>query len=381
MRINKLSYKDSYNEWSLKELSFQNLTLLVGISGVGKTQILNAIRTLKKIAAGKSVNGVSWSVEFSADNRVYQWEGECELIKSSTYQNNDSSNSDEDDEKQPDIIVEKLTLKNNSIAERFKSEVLFNNKQLPKLSSSESLISLFKEEDSVKPAFDGFKKIIFRDHTEKQGAFTYSSSNYDIEKFDKQFNSIEEVKESVIDTQWKMYYVSHRYPDFFQKIKDAYVEVFPQVEEIKIEPLQDDYYPLFFQKIPIIQIKEKGVAKWIKQNQISSGMLRTLFHISEMFLLGEQTVILIDEFENSLGVNCINVLIDDLMIKNHELQFIVTSHHPYIINKIPYEYWKIVTRVGGKIEVFDASEYPLGESKHDRFINLINLQDYKEGIS
>ena len=43
------------------------------------------------------------------------------------------------------------------------------------------------------------------------------------------------------------------------------------------------------------------------------------------------SVILIDEFENSLGVNCLDEITEDVVKESRRLQFILTSHHPYII--------------------------------------------------
>jgi hypothetical protein len=68
-----------------------------------------------------------------------------------------------------------------------------------------------------------------------------------------------------------------------------------------------------------------------------------------------------------------DVLADDLIHENKTLQFIVTSHHPYIINNIPYEYWKIVTRHGGNIMVGDAASYNLGKSKQNAFMQLTKI--------
>ena len=51
---------------------------------------------------------------------------------------------------------------------------------------------------------------------------------------------------------------------------------------------------------------------------------------------------------------------------------ITTKNAPYIINKIPYDYWKIVTRKGSLIKTFDAKDFDLGKSHHDRFMSLIN---------
>ena len=102
-------------------------------------------------------------------------------------------------------------------------------------------------------------------------------------------------------------------------------------------------------------------------------MLRTLIHIAELYLSSNGSVILIDEFENSLGVNCIDILTDDLIHENKSIQFIATSHHPYIINNIPYEYWKIVSRKGGKISVRNAAAHKLGKSKQAAFLQLTKI--------
>ena len=65
-----------------------------------------------------------------------------------------------------------------------------------------------------------------------------------------------------------------------------------------------------------------------------------------------------DEFENSLGVNCMGPLTDFILSRANDLQFIITSHHPYIINNIPKSYWKIVRRKGSAVRVTPASEIP-----------------------
>ena len=51
-------------------------------------------------------------------------------------------------------------------------------------------------------------------------------------------------------------------------------------------------------------------------------------------LLLYKSLVLIDEFENGLGVNCIDVLAELLLGERRDLQFVITSHHPKIINQI-----------------------------------------------
>lgn len=50
MKINRLSYTNKASGWDLKPLEFDQLTLLVGASGVDKTRILKSILDLKKNA-------------------------------------------------------------------------------------------------------------------------------------------------------------------------------------------------------------------------------------------------------------------------------------------------------------------------------------------
>lgn len=105
MKIKKLEYYDDEYQWQLEPVDFlQNLNLLVGVSGVGKTRILGAINSLKKIANGASLNGVRWNVCFlTSDDCEYHWSGEFETKKSTTPIDSDSA-----EEKPVKIICETL---------------------------------------------------------------------------------------------------------------------------------------------------------------------------------------------------------------------------------------------------------------------------------
>ncbi len=108
-------------------------------------------------------------------------------------------------------------------------------------------------------------------------------------------------------------------------------------------------------------------------------MVRTLKHLSEIYLCAEGTVFLIDEFENSLGINCINEIMSDILNSGRQLQFIITSHHPYIINSIKYTDWKLVTRNANMINTHNVEKFNIGKSKHDAFMQLIQLEEYQTG--
>ncbi|MOA29450.1 hypothetical protein D3C78_1504630 [compost metagenome] len=61
------------------------------------------------------------------------------------------------------------------------------------------------------------------------------------------------------------------------------------------------------------------------------------------------------------------------------MQFILTSHHPYIINNIPLDNWKIVSRKAGVVDNYSAEHFNLQESNHEAFTKLINLSVYFDG--
>ncbi|MDF5732774.1 MAG: ATP-binding protein, partial [Rhizonema sp. PD38] len=71
MKINQISYYDRELEWRFEPIQFSDLTLLVGVSGVGKTRILQSIMNLRKIAKGSSLNGVEWKINFYVNNIQY----------------------------------------------------------------------------------------------------------------------------------------------------------------------------------------------------------------------------------------------------------------------------------------------------------------------
>lgn len=383
MNIKKITFSNKATNWQLEPMKLNELTLLVGASGVGKTQIIESIKTLKNIAKGKSVNGISWEIEFETiDNSKYTWQGEFE---NKGFMLSYFEIEDEDDEKNKlKIKNETLTFNDNKIIERTDKYIKFKGNETVKLSPTESIISLLKEEDLIKPVYEGFQKIIFSDQTNSrmEPFRLFFSSN--LEKLTKKHKSLSEIQNLDENIRTKLYLVYKNCNKTFNKIKDRFIEVFPQVEDIKIAPLDTNNNANLISLLedhPFIQIKEKDVDNWIHQGVISTGMFRTLLHISELYLSADGTVVLIDEFENSLGINCIDEITSDLINAKKTIQFILTSHHPYIINNINMSNWKVVTRKAGKVKSYDAHELNLGKSKHDAFVQLINLDEYSTGIN
>lgn len=381
MKISKFQFEDKSLEWRLEELLLNKLTLLVGASGVGKTQILRALMGLKQITNGSSINGVAWLIEFETlSKQKYIWQGEFENKGVSIFIEDDDD--EEDKKNKAKIIFEKLYLDGNLIVERTNEQILFNGQPTIKLSQQESVLSLLKEEDLVKPAHDELKKLHFADHSNSAIAgrgFSFSFLN--ASNLTKKYKTLQKIQESDLETPLKLFFLSKVEKKTFALIKQRFIDIFPQVEDIKIAPLEtkDKEMPDILKDYPFIQIKEKSVKHWIQQHRISSGMFRTLMQLSELYLCADGTIFLIDEFENSLGINCINEITNDILSSRRQLQFILTSHHPYIIDAIGFENWKLVTRNAGIIKTHNISKFNIGKSKHSAFMQLLQLDEYQTG--
>ena len=326
---------------------------------------------MRDITWGRSFNGVKWEIDFSTiDGNRYLWQGEFENrgLELLTFQDILSAKEDTSQ-----IIYEKLHLNDSLIVERDQDNIVFGGEKTVKLSQQKSVLNLLKEEDLIASAQQGFQKILFHDITKTYGILEFGSVDTNALKC----KTLEQIQKSDAGIKTKLYLTSLVAPDTFDQIKSRFIDVFPFVEDLKIEsPAEAPTRS----SLPLIQIKETGIDDWIDERQISSGMTRTLLHIAQLYLCANGTVILVDEFENSLGINCIDALTGDLIGSGRDLQFIITSHHPYIINKISYEHWKLLTRKAGVVTAHDATDFNLGKSKHEAFIQLINLDQYADGV-
>lgn len=392
MKLLRLSYQDLASGLSIDSCDFfPDLNLLVGISGAGKTSILKAISNLKRIANGASINGVKWDVELlTNDNVRYHWLGEFEVRKArSLIKIEEDEVNSNDGENKVSIIRETLLKDQEVLIERNQEVIEFKHSKTPKLPSYLSCIELFNQEEDVFPVRQEFNKMIFN-------SLKFNSSYSAVDKILEndeyaEYKSLYELQSSQLRISDKLLITYQKYPDTFEIIKRKFLDIFPQVEDLKIESLEpselgDLLVSLtrigLLEELPRIQIKEKNSHVWIVEPNISSGMIKSLMFLATIELSAAGSVILIDEFENSLGVNCLDTLTEDLLVNYRDLQFIITSHHPYIINNISPAYWKIVTRKGGVIQVHNAADFHISKTRQKAFIDLINvLEEFPQGIS
>jgi hypothetical protein len=275
MKINQLSYYDHKRQWRLEPIEFSDFNLLVGVSGVGKTRILQAILDLQKISEGKSLNGVEWDIHFTYKNNEYHWSGEfeCNISNNLILENEENNFSNNSNFK---IKNESLSKNGELIIDRNEIEIKFKNNILPiKPSPVQSVVETLNGEADIAAVKHGFESIIST--VQWSDASLYNGLIYNI-VIDKIFKDSSLDQRMVVD---KRYYQSNlpvqiklviayfEKNPIFQAIKERFINIFEQVEDIKIEQDEDEneedtLLNSIQEKAPLtIKIKEKGVNNWI----------------------------------------------------------------------------------------------------------------------
>jgi len=376
MKIKSFKFDDHKENWHLKETFFDDFNLLVGVSGVGKTKILQALDLVRDVARDNDyrLDGIEWTIRFTHFKQEYEW-----TLKSALT----------DDEKSiflsktsAEITYEKITLiENNNATElliRSENGSHLRGEKLHKLKKTESALASLSEEEDIAPIYQAFERVFNETPQYNKVPFLYP---IDVTKvlIKRNINLHTFFENIPVDMPrvFKGYYLQKFFPESFDEIKASYLEIFPKVDDIKIDMAEKSGGYIFSYAI------KESTNNWILQPKISSGMLRTLAHLIEISTAPTGSVIVIDEFENSLGINCMPELTDFILDKSNELQFILTSHHPYIIHNIPWENWQIVSRNGSDVKVTNATYIPELDtaSSLDKFTQLVNLPEYEGGIS
>lgn len=380
MRIEQLEYRDLETGWHLKPATFHpDLTLLVGVSGVGKTRILRAIQSLRAVALHSLApsspypdGGVAWRITFITSGKTYVWEAELEKRSPSDPDQDGfaAAKSPRQRSSGPRFIRERLLDGDCVVIDRDRDGMRFRGAMLPKLSPYVSALNLLGEEESVDPAVAGLKRIAVMDNRESHHRFMVE---YQLGELRERYRTLSALREADLPVNWKLGLVRDVDEGAFRDIVRRYVEIFPYVEDVRVKRLTLPSPKIDY---PFLEVKEAGSTGWILEHHLSSGMLRTLLHVALVTLSSSESVVLIDEVENSLGVNCLDEVTQDMLSHGRRIQFIVTSHHPYIINHIPPKNWKIVTRTGGEVKTLDAEAAGIGGSKHQAFLQLINSPAY-----
>lgn len=370
MKLKWIEFENLKTGLQIKRVNFHDdITLLVGLSGVGKTQILNAVEYTLGLAVDKDIRLHPYYVNIGIfiENDIYEWTYRIEDIREEKLILEEENYC---------FIYEKLLCNNQLIFERKKEDVdVIGYDKVPKPKKDESLLLQYSEDENLKKLISEIRKLysidIELDIRGGIGKESFSRLKAKVkETMDKKSN-IEFKTFSHLPAALKIYIAKNYYPDLYVKIFDVVKELFIEIEDIDIvEDMSREMY--------LVAIKVYG--KVLLQQDISNGMLKTIYYVVELFTMSENSLVLIDEFENGLGVNCIDLLSEILLSERNDLQFIITSHHPKIINAISKNKWKIIDRDRAVVTNSDSQAYGIGNSQHDAYFNLVNRWEFEGKI-
>ena len=348
-----------------------DITLLVGLSGVGKTQILNAIEYSLKLAVNKNLRLEPYNTTlcFQIGEEIYVW--------SYRIQQDHTEDIFESKEIKYFFAYEKLqNIKGDILMQRTPDTIQVTGyDKVPTPKKDESLLVQYSEDAFVKPIISEMLKLYpIEIEMDVRGAIAQESFNMFKAKIKESFKENEKQpfeKFSHLPVPLKIYITKKYYSQMYAQIFSAVKELFMEINSIDIVEDPD-------REIYMVAIDVYG--KRLLQHEISNGMLKTIYYIVELITMSKNSLVLIDEFENGLGVNCIDVLAELLLGERRDLQFVITSHHPKIINQISNKKWKIIERDIATVKNFTAEEYGIMHSQHDAYFNLINRWEFEGKI-
>ena len=372
VKLKWIEFENLRTGLKIERIAFnEDITLLVGLSGVGKTQILNAIEYSMKLAVNKNLRLEPYEVS------VCFQIGEEEYVWSYKIQQDYAEDIIESKEIKYCFVYEKLqNSKGDILMQRTPDTIeVAGYDKVPTPKKDESLLVQYSEDSFVKPIISEMSKLYpIEIDIDVRGAIAQDSFNMFKAKIKDSLKGKERPpfeKFSNLPVPLKIYITKKYYPEMYAQIFSAVKELFMEINNIDI--VEDSARELYMVAIDVY-------GKKLMQHEISNGMLKTIYYIVELITMSANSLVLIDEFENGLGVNCIDVLAELLLSERKDLQFIITSHHPKIINQISNRKWKIIERDIATVKNSTAEEYGIMHSQHDAYFNLINRWEYEGKI-
>ncbi len=369
MHINWFEFNDSTYGISIDRTYFDKINLLVGVSGAGKTIILRVLSSyIDLIRKGNSVkNECNFKMNFTVDTvssvDTYEW-------SISTTQ---SSLVDKVTGSTAGYIVNKEELICNGkmlfARDNNKLEISGYN-SLPKIPLDKSTIAVFKDDNLFKDINKAFVSVIGLD--EQKNAYIDVPKEF----YDEAFRV---AKENMMSYEHMALYMSLMplvvrlgiarsvYAEKFNMYMDKLKEIFPYISDVKIRLSKST------QNYVIVLCLQDDVE--VAQDRISSGIIKTMNVLAYLYFIAQNALIIVDEVENSLGINCLDDVIEsiDCSVYEQNNQAILSSHHPYIINAVDSSKWRIVSQENGHITTKSANEVGIDSKNRDGFFELINF--------
>lgn len=345
-----------FDEWEFQDTKLNGVNLLVGASGSGKTRYLNSIFNISSsIVQGQPFRAGHWDLAVKTDEYEYLWKydgGENQI--------------------QREIVARKRIDsqgKFENLIDRTSDTFSFCGDKLPRLQRDRPGITLLKEEGKIAPLYETFSKVQIRKFHDEglRDALSLQDVSQELSNLSNSEDGILTLWKQQLTLSAKMFLLRERFPEQYSLAVTTFQQVFPSIKKCDMTIQSPGQVPIFF-------IKEEKINRNIPVLELSSGMQKVLLIIADIITLPKGSIYIIDEYENSLGINAIDFLPEFLDDYGTEIQFLITTHHPYLINNMPMKTWRVFHRNGSSVSIKDGKEFEerYGKSKQKAFVQLIN---------
>ena len=279
--------------WHFFPAKFARINLLVGASSSGKTRFLNTLFNFSDLVSKGSFRKGKWNIEVSSGSNTYHWH----------YVGGDEQESKKVIQRE----VVKLYDQNGNektIIDRTADEFKFQGNVLPKLQSDVPSVTLLKEESLIQPLYHVFSHMMRRSFHDAglRDAIAFQTVPSEVINRLSEDTTLEQIFSLDLAVSAKMFALEKCYPKLYQDALKSFMEVFPFIQEGKVQFVTGVHRPLpTEEQLPLFSIKEKGVQRWLPLGELSSGMQKVLLIITDILTLPGNAVYIIDEVREFFG--------------------------------------------------------------------------------
>lgn len=367
MRIKEIEYSEydgMPNAWVLNNFELTDINLFVGKNSAGKTRTAKVIFGISQIFAGKTQKGLDagkYKVVLENEGNIYLYEI---LITGGV------------------IIKESLHI--NSVLKLARDEeglgnIYFEEEQkFLKFKVPRDLIAIAHKQDEIQHPF--LAPLISWGESSEMYHFGTDFGRQQLMMFDQVQSRLESPQDNM-----------QRASNFIEVYLDGYRKFEEKFDRAIIEDMRLLGYNLVdvgCTALPIIVpgmaasffglfVQEKDVGFKIFQGAMSQGMYRALaltISLNYSILEKNTNLIVVDDIGEGLDFNRSKSLIELLItkVKMSDIQLIMTTNDQFVMNKVPLEYWSILTRTGTTVSVVNERNSP-DEFENFKFIGLNNF--------
>ncbi len=328
MRIKSFSFESK--DWVLQKIDLQEVNLLVGTNGTGKSKTLSYLNTFKSfISSGdlSELDGI-WEISWITDlNNILTYKLKISGDIFTTF-----------------VVNESLFLGSKTLLEREDDESCFIFSEIK------------KEYDVFNPPIDKLALLSRRDT--KEYPYIESILNWAKNSYELAFSSINAGNETVFTES-----IYEHYPKLYsilsteiqQNVINNFNSVGFKISDIEYKSIGNNNH--------FLALTEEGINTKIYQYELSQGMMRTLcLFIYLEYLISKNKIgtLLIDDLGEGLDYIRAKELgkIIFKRCKENNIQLVATSNDSFLMEVVNIDYWNVLTRNGKIVSALNKFNHP-----------------------